>query len=124
MTSLCLRTLLISHLALPLLVGCGGGGNELGPADTLQASPQAVDVSGSNCAPGVGPTVHVYGGLPPYTLKNSVPLGMALDRTRMNNSGDGFTITFINGVCMKNMPISVEDDMGRLLDVSITNYQG
>ena len=46
---------------------------------------------------------------------------MQLDKTRLQNSGEGFTITFINGVCMTNMPITIEDDMGRLGYVMVTN---
>jgi hypothetical protein len=108
--------------AAALAAGCGGGGNESGPADTLEISPTAVTVgSEDNCAVGEGPVVHVYGGQPPYQLANSVPNGMQLDKTVLRYSGEGFTITFINGVCMTNMPITIEDDMGRLGYVMVTN---
>ena len=108
--------------AAALVAACGGGGNESGPAEELVVSPNAVSVGlGGNCAEGVGPVVHVYGGQPPYKLANSVPDGMQLDKSRLQNSGEGFTITFINGVCMTNMPITIEDDMGRLAYVMVTN---
>jgi hypothetical protein len=104
------------------LSACGGGGNESGPAEMIVASPQSVVVEAvGSCSIGLGPTVYVFGGTPPYTLRNSVPTGMVLDKSRLTNSGDGFTVTFIGGVCMNAMPISIEDEMGRLLDVSITN---
>lgn len=104
------------------LAACGGGGNESGPAESLEVAPTAVTVgSEDSCAVGVGPVVHVYGGQPPYQLANSVPTGMQLDKSRLENSGEGFTITFINGVCMTNMPITIEDDMGRLAYVMVTN---
>ena len=102
--------------------GCGGGGNESGPADGIEASPAEVRVGKQDqCVVGQGPTVYVYGGRPPYKLSNSVPTGMALSRSVLQNSGDGFTITFINGVCMKSMPINIEDDMGRLSKVLVSN---
>jgi hypothetical protein len=104
------------------LSACGGGGNESGPAESIVASPQSVVVeSAGSCSVGVGPTVYVFGGTPPYTLRNSVPAGMVLNKSKLINSGDGFTVTFIGGLCMNAMPISIEDDMGRLLDVAITN---
>ena len=109
-------------LSACLLPGCGGGGTELGPADEIFASPNAVVVNAAGaCMVGLGPVVHVYGGLPPYRLKNSVPQGMVLDRDAVNDSGGSFSITFINGVCMTNMPITIEDGMGRLTVVSVTN---
>ena len=105
-----------------VLSACGGGGNELGPTDmSLLASPDAVSVGDIGvCASGVGPTVHVYGGTPPYVLKNSAPLAMALDHVKIAASGDGFTLTF-NGTCLVSMPITIEDVEGRLLEVPITN---
>jgi hypothetical protein len=119
-----LRThgLLLACLA-SALSACGGGGNELGPADAIQASPASVEVIGSttSCAVGTGPTVHLYGGAPPYVLRNSVPDGMVLDKTRLEVAGEGFSVTFINGVCLTSMPITVEDTMGRILEVPITN---
>jgi hypothetical protein len=108
-------------LALTLLAGCGGGGNESGPPETLEASPSAVSVGPTgDCSEGTGPNVTVWGGQPPYKLTNSVPGGMALDKSRLTYSGESFTISFINGVCMTNMPISIEDDMGRLLHVLVS----
>lgn len=101
--------------------GCGGGGNESGPPDSLEVSPASVTVGTQDaCISGVGPTVYVYGGKPPYKLSNSVPQGMTLNRSVLQNSGDGFTITLL-GVCMQNMPINIEDDMGRLSKVTVTN---
>ncbi|MFZ5549833.1 MAG: hypothetical protein ACOZJX_14165 [Pseudomonadota bacterium] len=108
-------------MALALLAGCGGGGNESGPPDVLEAQPSAVSVGMTGeCAPGPGPTVTVWGGQPPYKLTNSLPAAMTLDKSRLTYSGEGFTITFINGICMTNMPVSIEDDMGRLLHVLVS----
>jgi hypothetical protein len=104
------------------LAGCGGGGNESGPPDSIEVSPAAVTVGEANvCFAGLGPKVYIHGGRPPYKLSNTVPQGMRLDRSVVQNSGDSFTITFINGVCMENMPIVIEDEMGRLAKVTVNN---
>jgi len=110
------------------MVACGGGGNESGPPDALLASPTAVTVSGppgsQTCYSGTGPTVFVYGGQPPYKLANSAPPAMTLDKAVLNNSGDGVVITFINGTCLSTIPITVEDAMGRVLSVPVSNTPG
>lgn len=116
-----LRVLGLGCLLATLLTGCGGGGNESGPSDSVVVEPSAVTVGAQgNCVAGPGPKVHVFGGTPPYKLSNTLPQGMWLDTNQLKNSGDGFTITF-SGVCMVNMPIVVEDAMGRLTQVSVTN---
>jgi hypothetical protein len=111
--------------ALAALAACGGGGNESGDPEMLFVSPAGVVVTGpaGACAVGSGPVIHVYGGQPPYDLDNSLPDGMVLSRTRLQNSGESFTITF-TGVCMEGMPITIEDDMGRLTTVTVTNREG
>lgn len=123
MTPVFARSLLLPALcgALFTLAGCGGGGNELGPADSLQASPEVFTVNGGpSCFRGTGPTVHVYGGLPPYTLKNSLPSGMSLNKTTLNAAGEGFVVT-LSGTCIQSLPITIEDDMGRVMQVLVTN---
>jgi len=94
--------------------------------EQLIASPAGVEIEGppGACSVGQGPTIFLYGGQPPYKLKNSVPLGVSLDTTVVTGSGRGFTVTFINGACFTNAPIVVEDDMGRILNVPLTNTPG
>jgi hypothetical protein len=105
-----------------LLAACGGGGNESGPPDRIELSPTSVRVGSSgNCVTGLGPEVFVYGGTPPYKLSNSVPQGMQLNKTSVADSGESFTITFINNVCLQSVPITLEDKMGRLATVSVSN---
>jgi hypothetical protein len=107
------------------LAGCGGGGNESGPSDQVVVSPAEVTVSGQIgvCGAGLGPTVHVFGGLPPYKLTNSVPTYLQLDKTEVGGSGEGFTMTFLGG-CLDKMPINVEDRAGRVVSVLVTNQKG
>ncbi len=104
------------------LAACGGGGNESGPPDNIQLSMTDITVGEPGvCYAGTGPTVHVYGGTPPYKVSNSLPQGLALTRTLVPSSGDGFRVDFIGNVCMKGMPITVEDDMGRLAKLVVNN---
>ncbi|MFO1340232.1 MAG: hypothetical protein U1F53_18730 [Burkholderiaceae bacterium] len=104
-----------------VLGGCGGGGNESGPPDSLHVSPESFKVGHTGaCYAGEGPTVFVYGGQPPYKLSNSAPLGMTLDKSRLTYSGEGFVV-YLSGACMEAMPITIEDDMGRLSEVLVTN---
>lgn len=115
---------MLSLAALLALSACGGGGNESGPPEQLYLSVDAVTMGTPGiCEVGTGPLIHVYGGTPPYKLANSVPDAMRLDKAVVQNSGDSFRITFINGICMKDMPITVEDQMGLLARVSVTNGQ-
>lgn len=114
--------LLAPVLMLSLLTACGGGGNESGPPDEVFLSATSINVGSPGfCITGTGPEVHVYGGTPPYSLANSVPLGMQLNKSQVQNSGESFVITFTNGVCMENMPITVEDRMGRIAQVRVSN---
>lgn len=116
-----LATLSLAALALSL-ASCGGGGNESGPADQMYLSLNSVTVGAKGiCYVGDGPEVHVYGGTPPYKLANSVPQGMKLNKTVVQNSGDSFLITFTNGICMDTMPITVEDQQGLLARVDVSN---
>ena len=117
---------LLAWVALAALAGCGGGGNESGPAEEILASPSGVVAEGAPgaCATGTGPTVYLYGGTPPYKLDNSAPAAMAIDKQVVTNSGDGFTITFRNGQCIEGIPVTVEDDMGRVLAIPVTNKKG
>ncbi|MBW8843567.1 MAG: hypothetical protein JF607_01160 [Burkholderiales bacterium] len=104
------------------LSACGGGGNESGQPDQLYLSTTDVTVgTPDRCYEGLGPEVHIYGGTPPYRLANSVPQGMVLNKAVVQNSGESFSITFVNGVCMKTMPITVEDQQGLLTHLSVTN---
>ena len=112
-------------IAMGTLAGCGGGGNESGPADEVLLSPSELTVTGPTgaCGAGIGPTVYVFGGLPPYRITNSVPTYVQVDKTQVELSGQGFTLTFLGG-CLDKMPINVEDQAGRVASVLLTNQKG
>ncbi len=109
--------------ALLALSGCGGGGNESGPADSIEVSMSTVTVSKGDggCYIGNGPQVHVFGGTPPYRVSNPLPVGLSFSRSVVPASGDAFQINFVGGICMTSMVVTVEDDMGRLARVTVNN---
>lgn len=109
--------------ALLALSGCGGGGNESGPADSIEVSMSTVTVSKGDggCYVGNGPQVHVFGGTPPYRVSNPLPVGLSFSRSVVPASGDAFQINFVGGICMTSMVVTVEDDMGRLARVTVNN---
>lgn len=119
-------SMLTAIAAASVLAACGGGGNESGPAEQIVPSATSVDVKGPTgaCARGIGPTVYLFGGTPPYRVHNPLPIGMQMDKTQVDRSGEGFTITFVNGVCMTTLSITIEDTMGRLATVQVTNQAG
>ena len=125
MNSTLSRALAGAALVLPLS-GCGGGGTESGSPEEIFVSPSEVTATGvpGACALGVGPTVHLYGGQPPYRLSNSVPSAIVLDKAEVEDSGDGFTIYFTNGICVDGMPVTIEDSMGNLATLTVTNQAG
>jgi hypothetical protein len=115
-----------STLALSLcvlgLAACGGGGNESGPPDDILVSPARIAVKGigTGCANGTGPTVFIHGGVPPYKLFNTLPQGIRLDKSVLMQSGDSFVVT-LTGQCFEAMTIRIEDALGRLAEVDVTN---
>jgi hypothetical protein len=116
------RSVPLSLMFAFALSACGGGGNESGPPDRIQPSTTSIKAgSAGACALGVGPEIHLHGGQPPYRLSNSLPRGMQLNKDWVQNSGDSFVITFVNQVAFENMPITIEDRMGRLATVSVSN---
>lgn len=120
-----IRQTLTTAVTVLTLSACGGGGNESGDPDMLTVAPGAVTVSGPTgvCGVGIGPEVHVWGGQPPYKLTNSVPGSISLSKSKLENSGDGFTIEFFGG-CLDKMPVTIEDDMGRLTSLLVSNVPG
>ena len=109
-----------------LLAACGGGGNESGDPELLRVFPEAATITGNGTCPnsGKGPDVFVFGGQPPYKLSNTASDAVKLSTTRLANSGDSFTFTLDGGGCLDNLPIVIEDDMGRLATFSLTVAEG
>jgi hypothetical protein len=119
------RSAALAIAATIVLSACGGGGNESGPPDEVVLSQTTLTVKGTKdaCALGGGVQVFVFGGTPPYKLSNSLPDYIILDRTEVAISGESFTVGF-TGLCIDNMPVVIEDRMGRLATLSVNNVKG
>lgn len=116
----------IAVASLSFLSACGGGGNESGDPEEMTVQPGAITVSSGMagiCAVGLSAKVHVWGGQPPYKLTNPVPDAMVLSDKTLENSGDGFTVQFL-GTCLTTIPVTIEDDMGRLTTLTVSNVPG
>ncbi len=107
---------------LASLTGCGGGGSESGRPDVIEVTPQLVNATGTanHCVTGAGPSVYIHGGHPPYQLFNTLPSAMQLSSEIIQRSGDSFVVTF-TGQCFDNLPIKIEDALGQLGEVMLTN---
>lgn len=107
---------------LTSLAGCGGGGSESGQPDVIEVTPQQINATGTanQCVKGVGPRVYIHGGQPPYHLFNTLPSAMQLSAEVVGHSGQSFVVTF-TGQCFDNMPIKIEDALGQLGELMLSN---
>jgi hypothetical protein len=108
-----------------VLSACGGGGSLNDGQESLKVNPSTVVVSGpvGSCYSGLGPTVFVFGGNAPYTLRNSLPIGLFVDKTVLRQPGEGVTLSF-NGTCFDTLPLIVTDNEGVSASVTISNVKG
>ena len=114
--------------SLVLLGGCGGGDDDLaGGLTALSVQPAEIAVTvaagSTTCATGYVGKVFIFGGAPPYRLKNSFDSLVALDKALVNNEGGDFTVTFLGG-CMDPGTVIVEDSLRRTTSVKLINKIG
>ena len=114
--------------SLALLSGCGGGDDDLsGGLTDLSVQPAEIAVTAptgaTTCAAGYVGKVFIFGGQPPYRLKNSFDTLVTLDKTQVNNEGGDFNVTFTGG-CMDPGTVIVEDSQKRTVSVTLTNKIG
>lgn len=117
------RTLILYVATACLLAACGGGGSLDDGQTPLRTEGQSVTLqSATTSCPAVatGVTVFVFGGTPPYTLRNTVPQQVALSTTSIGNAGEGVSLRFLGG-CLTNVPLVVVDKIGATVSVPL-NY--
>ncbi len=105
---------------------CGGGGSLYDAQGQLMVTPAKIEVKGASsttCYSGQGPIFYIFGGKAPYTLRNSLPNGMSINKTTVYEQGGGVMVNF-NGSCITNLPIVVTDDEGVTVNVEISNVFG
>jgi hypothetical protein len=102
-----------------VLASCGGGGNIGDGTLTLATSPSKIDLESPNCSYATGPKVTVYGGVPPYSIKNPYPKYIQLDKDYVVNAGDNFTVA-ISGACLTTIPLFIYDSNGNTLEFMVS----
>jgi len=121
-----LNRIAVLAAAAGLLTSCGvGGDDEAGSPTKFSVVPSSIKVTGPTgaCAAGANGTVFVYGGAAPYRLSNTVPDYVTLDRTEVSHPAESFTVTFTGG-CLDPGTIAVEDSLGNLVTLTLTNAKG
>lgn len=109
-----------SSIATLLLASCGGGGSVGDGTVKLTASPAKIEISSATCGYVSGPTVTVYGGVAPYTLKNPLPRSIGLSTDRISGAGGSFKIDTIGG-CFATLPVLILDSDGNTFEFEITH---
>jgi hypothetical protein len=116
-TNKILNSLLIATTVV--LASCGGGGDIGDGTLALAASPSKIELESPYCNYATGPKVTLYGGVPPYTIKNPYPSYIQLDKDYIASAGDNFTVT-IRGACLTTIPLFIYDSNGNTLEFMVS----
>lgn len=125
------QTLAMSVIAATVLAACGGGGDDqAGSVTAFSVQPTEVTVTGDagecstgTSAAGATARIFVYGGTAPYRIDNPFPTHIALDRTRVDNRGDYFTVTFLGG-CVNPATLIIVDAVDKQVSLTLINEEG
>lgn len=118
-------------LALPLLISCGGGGDQAGAPTAFSVDPTSITVTGpKDSCPGdpsgsvFAARVFVYGGTAPYKLGNTAPDAIILSKSQVDHPGDSFDVSIVSGYCMDTIPVSVVDATNHVINVTVSAKKG
>jgi hypothetical protein len=121
-------------IAAPMLVSCGGGGDQAGARETaFRIVPDTVTITGgAGGCPSDGSTnntlfaaeVKVLGGTAPYTISSSFPDIIVLSTNKVEHPGDTFQIGFVSGACMDPGTIAVVDSLNRVVTFKLITKAG
>ena len=124
MNTLKITSLLTTLIAVGLLTACGGGGGNLEDGQTpLRTEGQSVTLQSAtaSCPPAsAGVTIFVFGGVAPYSLRNTAPQQVALSTGIIGKPGEGVNVRFLGG-CLTNIPLVFVDQNGATVTVPL-NY--
>ncbi|KNZ32249.1 MAG: hypothetical protein AD742_12825 [Methylibium sp. NZG] len=115
-------------LASMVLLGCGGGDDDLsGSLVELNVQPAEIGwtaaTGATTCYVGPAGVVKITGGAPPYRLSASFPDRISVV-AQVDDLGGTFAITFTNtpsGSCFDPGSVTVTDRLGRRTVVTLTN---
>lgn len=115
--------------SLVFIAGCGGGDGDLSGSPTdFSVQPAEITVTvatgATACAVGVVGKVFIFGGAPPYRLKNSFDTAVSLNTTTVSDEGGDFTVSFIGGGCINPGSVIVEDSLKRIVTLKLINKIG
>lgn len=119
-------TLALAFIAATVVSACGGGGDDqAGSVTAFSVVPSEVKVTGPTgaCAAGATARIYVYGGVAPYRIDNPFPTHIGLDRTRVDNRGDFFTVTFLGG-CVDPATVVIVDAVDKQVTLTLINEEG
>lgn len=106
-----------------LVTACGGGGGSLNDGLTpLRTEGQSVTLQSAtaSCPPAAsGVTLYVFGGVAPYTLRNTVPDQVGLSNNSIGSAGEGVSVRFLGG-CLTSVPLVVVDKNGTTVSVPLS----
>jgi len=88
--------------------------------------PSTVTITGPDtqtCSAGVVSTFYVYGGQPPYVIRNTFPQALVISPTLVTTSGAGFNVT-TTGACVTPATIVIADAAGHTTSVTLNNNLG
>ena len=104
------------------VASCGGGGSLDDGQTPLRTEPQIVTLQSPTvaCRPSDGVTVYIFGGVPPYSFRNTVPDAVSLSTGSVGSAGEGVHIRFLGG-CLTTVPLVVVDRSGATASVQL-NY--
>lgn len=97
-----------------------------GAGQEVTVIPDTVNITGpdsEHCSAGVTASFFIFGGLPPYTIRNTAPQYLAVTPTVVTESGGGFNATTLGG-CLDPGRIIITDSAGHSETVEITNELG
>lgn len=119
-----ISALLTALTAACLVTACGGGGGSINDGQTpLRTEGQSITLQSAttSCPPAsAGVTIFVFGGVAPYTLRNTVPQQVSLSTESIGSAGEGVVVKFLGG-CLTNIPLVFVDKNGSTVSVPL-NY--
>ncbi|MDQ2916942.1 MAG: hypothetical protein M3R40_07265 [Pseudomonadota bacterium] len=96
------------------------------PGTQLSVIPSTVTITGPDtqtCSSGVTSTFYIFGGQPPYVIRNTFPQALVVSPSLVSVNGGGFNVT-TNGSCVNPATISITDADGHTTTVTLNNNLG